>query len=418
MGRRTSPGPANFPAGDPLRFLQISDVHLGASLSTSALGLPRKKREQRQREIQGALRTACGLAKDEGVDVVLLPGDLFDDESITGDMLSEAAETLGSCEIPVILAPGNHDFYAESSFYNPDFARSTYALSWPSNVHLIPGGGWTSFQLPEVPDVSFAGIGYTSHYDGGDRPLRMAPAPKAGMRNVLVFHGSRVDHEPPGKLKVLPFGDDDLANSGYDYAAIGHYHSYSTIQRSNGNVLGAYSGCPAGRGLDECGEKGVLLGELSSSGTVRIDFRPVDTRQIRDLSVDCTGIGNNRALLDRIDQERRFQSCRDSDILYVRLVGRSPQTLDPTIPAGFLDDRCFHVQVDPSGLRPDYDLEKYASGPDAETAEGRFVAEMQRRIAAAADSAQQSLLRRALYYGLDALIAGSVTPRYETAGEV
>lgn len=396
-----------------MRFVQISDVHLGASLALSALGLPAAKRDQRRRELTQALQSACQLARDERADIVLLPGDLFDHEGISGDTLAETAATLRDCALPIVIAPGNHDFYSPSSYYNPDFALSRHGLRWPPNVYLLTGGRWVRLRIPEVPDVAFTGTAFTNHASDGERQLQQLPAPEPGVQNVLVFHGSRLGHTPPGKAAVLPFSDEELERCGYDYAALGHYHSHSIVRDTAGRIRGAYSGCPAGRGLDETGPKGVLIGELTEAG-VELSLVQVDKRVIHDLSLDCSGIKYNAALLTQIEERLRQANCRDCDIVHLRLVGRRPRTLDARIPAGFLADRCFHIKINASALTPDYDIEDLRSGPGAETTEGRFVQAIDRRIAVASDEEEQQRLRHALSYGLDALIAKQVVPRYES----
>ena len=110
-----------------------------------------------------------------------------------------------------------------------------------------------------------------------------------------------------------------------------------------------------------------------------------------------------------------------ADIVYVRLEGRPGRTLEVSLPYDFLTSpdsarRCYHLQVDAAALTPDYDLDTYRNGV-AHTVEGRFVAEIERRLAAAQTPAEQALLTRALAYGLDALVSRTVTPRDEGGRE-
>lgn len=399
-----------------MRFVQVSDVHLGAPLTTTALNLPPEKREQRRRELADTLRAACELARHEGAEVILLPGDLFDHEGVSRDTLAEVVETLGGCGLPVVLAPGNHDYLSPASYYSPAFLHARHGLAWPPNVHLFATPHWSRLCVPEIEGVAFTGIAFTSHEGPEGRPLDTLPPPAPGVRNVLVFHGSRTGHAPAGKRAVLPFRDEELAAAGYDYAALGHYHSAATLQDGAGRVLGAYAGCPAGRGLDECGAKGVLLGKLSETGAW-LELVPVDRRVIHDLRIDCTGIAHNAALLRRIEEALRAAAVRPQDIVYIRLEGRAGRTLEVALPPDFLTAsssavRCYHLQLDVSTLAPDYDLDGYRTGA-AHTVEGRFIAEIERRLAAASTPEERALLQRARYYGLDALISRTVTPRYE-----
>ena len=88
--------------------------------------------------------------------------------------------------------------------------------------------------MPGLAGVAFTGIAFTSHDGPDDQPLAALPAPEPGVRNLLVFHGSRLGHAPQGKRAVLPFRDEELAAAGYAYAALGRYHSTATIRDSRG----------------------------------------------------------------------------------------------------------------------------------------------------------------------------------------
>jgi hypothetical protein len=75
--------------------------------------------------------------------------------------------------------------------------------------------------------------------------------------------------------------------------------------------------------------------------------------------------------------------------------------------------QCFHLKLESSGLRPDYDLETYRRS-EGVTTEERFGRSMLAEMDAETDPARKRRLEAALYYGLDALRLGDVAPRYET----
>ena len=261
----------------------------------------------------------------------------------------------------------------------------------------------------------FTGLAFTHHTSTDDRPFSRIPPPQTGLCNVLVFHGSRLGHQPPGKQTVLPFGDDDLGHAGYQYAAIGHYHSHSIIYDTSGSLRGAYAGCIAGRDLGECGAKGALVVDVDQSRS-EVCFVELDARRIHDIGIDCTGLDHHAEVFRRILRGLSRAGCRPRDIAYLRLSGRHGRGLDlrSLDLATQLEGRCSHAQVDQSALTPDYDLEAYRDGGVAAlTTEGRFVRAMERKLDGASDDRERAALHRALYYGLDALLTGAVTPRYE-----
>src|SRR5262245_23148857 len=293
-----------------LRFLQLSDLHLDSSLTAGRLGLPAEKVRIRQREIRAILPSACSLAAQRGVDVVLIPGDLFDDEAVTMDTVNFVSDAVaGLSPIQVVIAPGNHDFYSLGSPYNNDLLAARRQKPWPANVRILSRGAWEVFRLDHRQDVSITGMAHAASTPIGDR-LLASPVPRddAAAFNLLVFHGSReVTELPRGKLRTLPFSDAELASQRFDYAAIGHYHEAATITDDRGRVVGAYSGCPAGRGLDETGEKSLSLGEIEREGQgesarVRLEHVALDQRRIHLVEVPCTGLTHRDAIFRRAEE--------------------------------------------------------------------------------------------------------------------
>ena len=90
-----------------MKLLHASDFHLDSPLS----GLPPEKGAQRRRELREIPARLAKLAKDEGVDLVLLPGDLFDGARAYPETVWALAQALGDMGVPVFIAPGNHDYY-------------------------------------------------------------------------------------------------------------------------------------------------------------------------------------------------------------------------------------------------------------------------------------------------------------------
>jgi DNA repair exonuclease SbcCD nuclease subunit len=403
-----------------LRFLQLSDLHLDSSLTAGRLGLPPDKVRIRQGEIRGILPLACDLARERRIDLVLIPGDLFDDEAISMDTVNFVTETLaGLAPLPVVIAPGNHDFYSLGSPYNDDLLAARRQKPWPANVKIFREGSWDVWRVPGLADVSVTGMAHAAGASIEERLIaQRIPRDEEAAITLLLFHGSRDNTDLPGrKLCTLPFADAELADQGFDYAAVGHYHEPATIANASGRIVGAYAGCPAGRGLDEQGEKSVIVGEIvkeEEDGPARVSLErvPLDRRRIQIVEVHCTGLTHKDAILKRAEEQLALRELRAEDIVYLRFVGRVSPGIDFRLPDGYLADRYFHVATDLSRLRPAYDLERYRR-KELRTTEARFAREMLRRMEEASDPAERRLLENALYYGLDALVEKEVSPRYE-----
>lgn len=396
----------------PFRFLQTSDLHLGSRLTASSLRLPAAKADLRRRELQSVLTSICALARDEQVDALLIPGDLFDDESVPFEEIGFAIETFGNLGRPVVIAPGNHDYSSPSSFYCPEFLLARYGLRWPPNVFIFQRQRWEELRLPGLPGVCLLGLAFETHVPLCERLLQQARAGDDGV-TLLLFHGSRLQTVPPGKLMTLPFSDAELRATGCIYAAIGHYHEGAAIE-AEGRIIGAYSGCPAGRGLDECGRKSVLLGEIDADRQVWLRPVQVDPRAVVRVEVECSGALSNASLQQRIEETVCHSGARDVDIVCIVLTGRLHPDLSLHLPERLLADSFFHCVMDASGLRPDYDLNRLAEEAAVSTTEGRFVRRLLedlRMAEAAGDVERARTLRAAIEYGLDALRGVPVAPR-------
>ncbi|GIX45580.1 MAG: serine/threonine phosphatase [Candidatus Sumerlaea sp.] len=405
-----------------VRFLQFSDLHLDSRLSSSRLCLPATKRSIRQRETLRFLDSLPELVREHRVQVVLCPGDLWDEESVsleTVTHLFDAFEKLAP--VPVILAPGNHDFYHDCSYYEPGYYERKTGRRHPSNVRVFTSPVVESLRIPELPHVDFYGCCFEHNVPQTERILAgLQRLNRPENLNVLLLHGSLDDRlavQRSGKDLTNPFSREELLASPFDYVALGHYHRYITIAGSDGCVRGAYGGIPLARGLDETDEHYVLVGEIRKGGVPSTEFKEisVDPRRIWRITVALDrSITNSRATFERIAAEFRRQGVGKDDMVFIELEG----LVHPDTEAFFFDSQdfeslCFHAVVDQSKLEPDYDLASIlADEASSKQVVGQFVRQMKEEIESAKDDAQKQILRAALLYGLDALNGKPIRRRY------
>ncbi len=281
-----------------LKFLQISDVHLDSDFS-SGLNMPPDKVEIRKKEHKGIITKVCQIVKEEEVDIVLIPGDLLDYESSTIDTTNFLIDNFARISpVPVVITPGNHDFYSPSSMYNSDFWTRKKQKDWSDNVIIFRSYNFEAMNIPQCPEVCITGISHSTDRVISERLLKGNVPKKSDKINLLVFHGSLDGYCPPEKKVTFPFSREELLNLDFDYAAIGHYHSYSEIKDSRENIKGAYAGCPLGRNLKECGEKYVIVGKVYEDKNIETEKRKIDDRTIYEIPIDCTGGGHNDEVIN------------------------------------------------------------------------------------------------------------------------
>lgn len=403
-----------------LRFLQISDLHLNSALSGSKLALPPQKRAQINRDIGQALQRAVRLARDEKVDVVLCPGDLWDDESVSLDAATLIYDQFASLDpIPVLIAPGNHDPYNAASYHHPAWYRAKVNRPHPPNVHVFDQPRIHVITLPQLPSVQFYGCCFEENRPRRERVLDGLRPESDDSLNVLLLHGSQDDIIAPdaNALLTAPFSRPELLACSFDYIALGHYHRYSAILDDAGRIRAAYGGIPVARSLDETGEHYVLIGEIEQGGLRADSLKKVhlDPRRILRVQaqVDST-ITNSAAARERVEAALEAASVGKEDIVYVELNGRThPEIASFDFDPAWCDSRCFHLVVDQTRLEPEYDIDALlADEASQKRIDGRFAARMKTLLAEAQDDPEkQKILRAALCYGLDALNGREVKPR-------
>ena len=407
-----------------VRFLQVSDLHLGRPFGW----LPSERRSDRRSDQRRALERVVREAIERGVHAILIPGDLFDQEGADAEMMAFALHVfrVAGCP-PVLISPGNHDPYSATSHnWSPSLLKARGA-SWPDHVHVFATPEWSAYELAALPGVRVWGRCFTSNGLSTERPLsaaalrRVTPADTSGL-DIALFHGSREGQCPPQQKVTAPFSDEEAQRAPFAYLAVGHYHAGSRMGASgekSGGVKLAYSGSAVAIDASEGGVHGALEVRIEYGFRrpfVEIEFVELDPRKIFELTADITGASSaeeiDRRVLKAIDQAK----VSESDIATVRLKGRRVSGVRYAGPGVDLKSRAFHLRVDLRGARPDYDLEAFMMrGP--RTTEERFACALLEKLVEERDPARRALLESAIYYGLDAFRLREVVPAYEEMGE-
>ena len=121
-----------------IRILLAADLHLDSPFEA----LPAGKAAQRRQEQRLLIARIAQAVKDNGVQLVLLSGDLLDTGSAYRETSMTLIDILGRIECPVFIAPGNHDYYS----LNSPYAK----LRWPDNVHIFSNPHVECVTIPEL----------------------------------------------------------------------------------------------------------------------------------------------------------------------------------------------------------------------------------------------------------------------------
>lgn len=351
-----------------MRILHASDFHLDSPFHR----LNAEQAMIRRRELREMPAALARLVRQEQVDLVLLPGDLFDGRRVYPETIDALCSALESMEVPVVIAPGNHDCVDVNSPY--------LTADWPENVHIFTDSDVNAFYFPELSCMVHGYAFTTSHRT--DDPLVGFSAPRDGLLHLLCAHG---EVEPEGQY--APIAPASLGNSGVVYAALGHIHARSDLNWE-WTTAWAYCGCPEGRGFDELGTKGALLVDVEGSN-VTARFCPLSCRQYRMERVDVTRF------------EEILPAEPSADLVRIVLTGESRRAPDLEELLHRAMPYFFYVE-----LRDETTLSRDLwERAEEDSLTGLFLREMRRRMDLASEEERPSILM-ATRFGLAALEGG------------
>jgi DNA repair exonuclease SbcCD nuclease subunit len=262
-----------------LRLLHTADVHLGArhaDLGDAAVA-------QRERQF-AAFRASVDLALAEKVDLFLVAGDLFDSNVQPRRSVERVAAELArlaQARIRAVLIPGTHDVYDRSSVYRA-YDLAALAGTRPAEelvTVLTPDRPWIHL---EALDAVVHGPVFATKRAPHSPLLDLAsvatpPAAwKIGLLHAAIAIPGRTDHDE------VVVTTDEIAASGLDYLALGHWHS-AQVATAKG-VTYAYCGAPEPVAVDQDRAGKVLLVTLDDRDgkrSVAVEERTVGWTQRR-----------------------------------------------------------------------------------------------------------------------------------------
>ena len=260
-----------------LRLLHCSDLHLDEVRSPAELEAP----DAAFAALREAFGSMLAYAKENGVSLILLSGDLFSHRTVSSGTLDFLKKGFASVPaIQIAIAPGSTDPFTADSVWN--------RVTFPPNVHVFRSPVLERIALPEI-GVDLYGFAHSGVIrDDPALPPRFHVT-RPERFNLFVGY---VSTEPGRGLPVLK--QDSLPAAGIDYAALGSQHNAGKIRkvvRDDGSAsYFGYAGCFAGRDETECGEKGAVQVELSKTDgfPTRISVRRLRFTRTRYLRAEVS----------------------------------------------------------------------------------------------------------------------------------
>jgi DNA repair exonuclease SbcCD nuclease subunit len=264
-----------------VKLLLFADLHLDAPFAWASPEAARKRRRNRRE----TLSRIVALAEAEGVDAILSAGDLFEHERVAPDTLAFLRSTFAKTDIPVFLAPGNHDWLS---------ARSPYALvDWSDNVRVFTDERLAPVTLADGLTLWGAAHRAPANTDGFFSGFR----PDRGGQHLALAHASErslLGWQEEGKQPHAPFDAREIAEAGIAHAFLGHYHLPRDADRHT------YPGNPDPLEFGEEGERGAVIATVGPDGSVTRDRRTVAVSRVHDVTVSLDGAAHEDDVRDAV----------------------------------------------------------------------------------------------------------------------
>lgn len=370
-----------------VKILHCADIHF----DTPFRGLTPMEAQGRKEDLRETFGKIIEIVKKQSITILLIAGDLFDHDKATKSTLEYIMNKFEEIEdVKVFISPGNHDPYTSKSFYS--------ILTWPSNVHIF-NNNLEKVNIPELNTCVY-GIAFSNSHEK-QCLINGFHVEDKNRINIMVVHGDAIGKGQASDYN--PITKEIIENSGLDYLALGHKHGYSGVSKV-GATHWAYAGNPEGRGFDELGTKGVLLGEVGKNHCA-LNFMEIAKRRYWDVRVDISGVYTYEEILRKCVYEINAGD-KQKDIYRITLIGE----LDGKFPifTSILKDKLnndfYRVKIEDSTKI----ALNYSALEEEYSLKGIFVRKIREKMAKTEDDDARMKLEDSLKLGLRAMELGKV----------
>ncbi|MCU6709533.1 DNA repair exonuclease [Paenibacillus sp. J5C_2022] len=293
----------------PFRFLHAADLHLDSPFRGLSKA-PAAVRSALEQSTFSALKALTELAIREEVDFVVVAGDLYDeaDSSLRAQLaLAREWSKLHEHGIAVFAIHGNHDH----------MGGQRAKLKLPESVHIFgpeamsgqPAYRRSGELAAYIYGQSYGRRAVTDNIAASYRPSAEAPF------HIALLHAN-VGGDPSHDA-YAPCTLRELTAGGFHYWALGHIHTRAILHQYPHVV---YPGNVQGRHPRETGSRGCYIVDVSRSGDVQLDFRPLDAVRWIEGAISINGIPDEGELLDKLlEVSYELASREDGRPVMIRL---------------------------------------------------------------------------------------------------
>lgn len=359
-----------------IRFVHTGDIHLG--LQFNKVSFNRETAATRRIELWSTFKRVVEYSQNNKMDFLFIAGDLFESRYFTlGDMKRLRDMLREAKDVNIIISAGNHDYLNDNSLYNK--------VEWSKNVFIFKDEKIESIDFPNL-DTTIYGYSWDRIEIRENQLFNNYSFNSNRANKILLIHG-----DIGNSSNYLPLNMEILNKLNLDYIALGHIHKPEIFSNKM-----AYCGSLEPLDFGELGERGFIQGCIDHNET-KIEFVPFSKRKFLYKSI---GIDENMSYQDIYDSINSVGGNKELDYYRIELKGYIQHDIDINSLFTTLKSDFYYIEII-DNTTPDYDLEALESDYK-DSIIGEFINELKTK------GLENPKVKKALYYGLDALLKGRV----------
>lgn len=274
-----------------IKILHTGDIHIGKKFHFLG-SFGREVRSQIKQTFKNIIR----LVTQEDIDIVIIAGDLFDDNSPDPPDIHFFLDTLRQTGVPIFLLPGTHDRYNGKTIYR----KKSFQENIPRNLYLFNQDEEQTFLLEEFNLAIHGRANLTNQ--GGEPPLKgIRPHPKARF-NIAIAHASiNLPHIARDEGHDYFISASQIEESGMDYIALGHWHKFSHFFNHLKTRV-YYCGSPEPLQFSGTNYAGTVAIISLDVGNIQVQCRPIGHYIWSEITLDSSEIPTESAFRQKIDE--------------------------------------------------------------------------------------------------------------------
>ncbi len=241
-----------------------------------------------------ALKKVLEACEDEEADILLIAGDLFDDNVDVETLKTDLRPLFEDNSFKTYVIPGNHD--------NTAFRKEDY---FGEDIEILSN---TPYETEEFEDFRLISLPYTEK----DFSELMEELPEPGTKTDILMIHCTLSGTQGGfgeEKRYMPVKPAQIVQTGFNYILSGHIHSSAT-RKTFGDTTFAYSGSPVSISSSETGRRAVWIIDTEKE---EMKARQLDTEYFLQRAIELMP-GNEEEELEGLVSDLKDRDLEKANI--------------------------------------------------------------------------------------------------------